>query len=53
MHDGRIQQLDEPMTVYRQPENLFVASFIGAPEMNQLHCKLDQGRIGHPALRSP
>ncbi|WP_417798354.1 ABC transporter ATP-binding protein [Terasakiella pusilla] len=53
MYDGRIQQLDEPMTVYRQPENLFVASFIGAPEMNQLHCKLDQGRIGHPALRSP
>ena len=34
MADGRIQQLDEPMAVYRNPFNLFVASFIGAPEMN-------------------
>ncbi|NVK20331.1 MAG: ABC transporter ATP-binding protein [Methylocystaceae bacterium] len=53
MHDARIQQLDEPMTVYKKPENLFVASFIGAPEMNLLHCKIDKGFVGHPGLQSP
>jgi len=47
MADGRIQQLDEPMAVYRNPFNLFVASFIGAPEMNLLHCGLDAAGLGH------
>lgn len=50
MHDGRIQQLDEPMTVYRRPSNTFVASFIGAPEMNMLHCQLDGAGLSHPAF---
>ncbi len=53
MHDGRIQQLDEPMTVYRRPSNTFVASFIGAPEMNMLHCQLDAGGLSHPAFLKP
>lgn len=34
MHEGKIQQLDEPSTVYRTPQNLFVAQFIGSPDMN-------------------
>lgn len=34
MNEGRIQQLDEPSTVYRSPNNLFVAQFIGSPDMN-------------------
>jgi len=31
---GVIQQVGEPMSVYNQPANLFVAGFIGAPQMN-------------------
>src|SRR5580692_2271857 len=34
MNKGRIQQCDEPMTVYDQPVNKFVASFIGSPPIN-------------------
>jgi multiple sugar transport system ATP-binding protein len=34
MKSGAIQQVAEPMTVYRQPANMFVAGFIGLPPMN-------------------
>ena len=34
MRDGVLQQLDEPHHLYREPENLFVAEFIGSPAMN-------------------
>jgi multiple sugar transport system ATP-binding protein len=31
---GRLQQIDPPLVCYNQPENLFVAGFIGSPAMN-------------------
>jgi multiple sugar transport system ATP-binding protein len=34
MHNGQLQQRGPPMEVYRNPRNLFVASFIGSPAMN-------------------
>jgi multiple sugar transport system ATP-binding protein len=34
MHDGVIQQFDEPMKVYSAPSNIYVAGFIGSPSMN-------------------
>lgn len=34
MKDGVIQQLGTPQEIYQQPNNLFVASFIGSPAMN-------------------
>ncbi len=37
MKDGEIQQIDTPMALYRQPANLFVATFLGSPAMNILH----------------
>ena len=36
MKGGVIQQLDEPLTIYNKPSNLFVAGFIGSPSMNFL-----------------
>src|SRR5687767_1959077 len=36
MHEGALQQVAEPLTLYRQPSNLFVATFIGSPPMNIL-----------------
>lgn len=36
MRHGALQQLGAPMAVYRDPANLFVASFIGSPAMNML-----------------
>ncbi len=34
MKDGRIMQVAEPLTLYNRPDNLFVAGFIGSPQMN-------------------
>src|SRR5438046_7409885 len=34
MHDGRIEQIGEPLELYDRPDNLFVAQFIGSPAMN-------------------
>src|SRR5213078_98114 len=34
MNDGHIQQMGEPLEVYSQPRNKFVAGFIGSPAMN-------------------
>ncbi len=34
MNDGRIQQVATPQALYDNPTNLFVAGFIGAPQMN-------------------
>ena len=34
MNAGRIEQVGTPMDLYREPQNLFVAGFIGAPKMN-------------------
>ncbi|WP_019228856.1 ABC transporter ATP-binding protein [Sedimentibacter sp. B4] len=36
MKDGFIQQVDTPQNLYNYPCNLFVAGFIGAPQMNFL-----------------
>ena len=34
MRDGDIQQIGAPMELYERPANMFVAGFIGSPEMN-------------------
>jgi multiple sugar transport system ATP-binding protein len=34
MNNGMIQQIDTPQNIYEKPLNLFVAGFIGAPQMN-------------------
>jgi multiple sugar transport system ATP-binding protein len=44
LRDGRIQQIDTPMALYRRPANLFVATFLGSPAMNVLRGRLvDEG----------
>lgn len=34
MKEGIVQQMGEPLELYRHPANLFVAGFIGTPQMN-------------------
>jgi multiple sugar transport system ATP-binding protein len=36
MHNGVVQQIDDPETIYNKPANRFVASMIGSPAMNFL-----------------
>ena len=40
MKNGIIQQVDSPMNLYDYPENVFVAGFIGTPQMNFINAKL-------------
>jgi len=60
MKDGYIQQVDSPQTLYEKPGNLFVAGFMGSPQMNfrdalaektgeEAYLKFGQNRIRLPA----
>ena len=42
MKDGFVQQIDTPRNLYRFPSNLFVAGFIGTPQMNFFEGRLVQ-----------
>ena len=40
MKDGVVQQVDSPLDLYMRPNNLFVAGFIGSPQMNFIDAKV-------------
>jgi len=51
LKDGLLQQVDTPLALYDNPENLFVAGFIGSPAMNLVEAHLTEsgGEVnGHP-----
>lgn len=37
---GKIQQVDTPTNIYNNPQNKFVAGFIGSPQMNFIDCDI-------------
>ena len=41
MKDGVVQQVDTPQNLYDKPENLFVAGFMGSPQMNFLDADVE------------
>ena len=41
MKDGVIQQVDTPQNLYEKPQNLFVAGFMGSPQMNFIDAKVE------------
>ena len=63
MHDGRIEQIGEPLELYDRPDNLFVAQFIGSPAMNLVNGTLRRsngrayveasGGVRWPIIRGP
>ncbi len=42
MKDGLIMQCDSPQNLYDKPQNLFVAQFIGSPQMNTIDAEVAQ-----------
>ena len=48
MHDGRVEQIGAPLELYDNPDNQFVAGFIGSPAMNFL-----PGKIGATDFEGP
>ena len=47
MKDGVVQQVDTPDNLYNKPGNLFVAGFIGSPQMNFINaqCKVNGDKV--------
>ncbi len=48
MKDGLIQQVNTPLKIYNEPDNLFVAGFLGSPPMNMIKGTITgkEGAIG-------
>jgi multiple sugar transport system ATP-binding protein len=55
MHDGRIEQVDAPMQLYRSPKTRFAGGFVGSPPMNFVTVPVEAGRalLGALALPAP
>ncbi len=45
MNEGVLQQIDSPKNIYNDPDNLFVAGFIGSPPMNLIHGEIEGGNF--------
>ena len=50
LRSGRIEQVGSPMHLYRDPDNKFVAGFIGSPSMNFLAAHVSEGQVVIPCL---
>ena len=50
LRDGHVEQVGAPMELYHNPENKFVAGFIGSPAMNFLDGIVRSNQIIVPAL---
>jgi multiple sugar transport system ATP-binding protein len=46
MRKGRLQQVEDPQALFDAPVNLFVASFIGSPQMNLLQATVERDGDG-------
>ena len=46
MSKGSLMQVDSPQNLYDHPDNLFVAAFIGSPQMNLLRGRFQTGAGG-------
>ncbi|GAA3401874.1 ABC transporter ATP-binding protein [Paenibacillus hodogayensis] len=44
MNKGRVQQIASPSVLYNQPQNMFVAGFIGSPAMNFMDARFENGK---------
>ena len=50
LRDGNVEQVGSPLDLYRDPDNKFVAGFIGSPGMNFLEGVVEDGSVRVPAL---
>jgi multiple sugar transport system ATP-binding protein len=53
MKDGLIQQVGSPLALYRDPANLFVATFMGSPAMNLVSAVIEGGTITFAGITLP
>ena len=48
LREGVVEQVGSPLTLYDDPDNIFVAGFIGSPKMNFLKGRVKAGRVVLP-----
>jgi lactose/L-arabinose transport system ATP-binding protein len=48
LREGRVEQVGRPLELYDDPDNLFVAGFIGSPKMNFLSARAQGGALVLP-----
>jgi multiple sugar transport system ATP-binding protein len=53
MREGKVLQIDVPQQLYKEPQSLFVAGFIGSPSMNLLEATVADGEIVAGMVRVP
>ncbi|PDT09641.1 ABC transporter ATP-binding protein [Rhizobium sp. J15] len=53
LNQGIIEQVGSPLELYRNPDNLFVAGFLGAPRMNFLGVTIDAVSGRHVTVSAP
>jgi multiple sugar transport system ATP-binding protein len=53
MRDGKVLQVDEPQRLYKEPQDLFVAGFIGSPAMNLVEARIADGEAVFGEHRVP
>ena len=53
LRDGVLQQCAAPLELFEQPANLFVAGFIGSPQMNLVEARVGTGTIEFGAHSIP
>ena len=52
LKEGRIQQIGTPLSLYDDPQNVFVAGFIGSPTINLLRGSITDGKLLIPSLET-
>ncbi|MGL4488013.1 MAG: ABC transporter ATP-binding protein, partial [Rhizobiaceae bacterium] len=53
LRKGKIEQVGAPMKLYEDPDNLFVAGFIGSPQMNFVKGKVEKVGKGSVTISLP
>jgi lactose/L-arabinose transport system ATP-binding protein len=53
LREGEVAQVGSPLQVYDDPDNLFVAGFIGSPKINLLKGVVQAGRGGKVSITLP
>jgi lactose/L-arabinose transport system ATP-binding protein len=52
LKEGLIQQVGRPLELYEDPQNIFVAGFIGSPTINFLKASIVDSKLSMPNLNS-
>jgi lactose/L-arabinose transport system ATP-binding protein len=53
LRDGCIEQIGSPLQLYDDPDNLFVAGFIGSPRINKISATVEKSRGRRALLALP